>query len=174
MRIYPIYWIYLTACIAGMVIVRGAHFQLASAMDWLATYGLVWLTSIELPLARAWTLFREAVFYAGFAALLVNLRVGLAVLSIWAMAVVHSFEYAATVQQTFQSTILGPYNQNFLVDMLALLATHRMSKAEALVGLCVGLGLSVCVRFACRCGWASPVTRPTPYTCCTNMWSTTR
>ena len=141
MRIYPIYWIYLTACVVGMAIVGSSHLRLSSATDLVTMYGLVRITPVELPLAQAWTLFHEVVFYAIFAVLLLNLRLGLAVLGLWAIAIVLNFQYAEADWHSFRSAVLAADNLNFLVGMLAFLAIHRMSKAVAWVGLFLALGL---------------------------------
>ena len=140
-RIYPIYWIYLTACIVGMALVGSAHLRLSSPMDWLTPFSLVRFTPVELPLAQAWTLFHEIVFYAVFTVLLFSRRIGFAVLGLWVIAIALSFQYPTSDKAWFTSVALSAYNLNFIVGMLAFAIVGRLSKAVSWVAVILGLAL---------------------------------
>jgi peptidoglycan/LPS O-acetylase OafA/YrhL len=136
-RIFPIYWVYVSACIAGMAVVGSQHLELNSAADWLAVYSLVRVTDVALPLAQAWTLFHEVVFYTAFALFIWNRRIGLLVFGVWLAALLGWFYYPPNATQSFADTVLGAYNLNFFIGMLAQrLAQH----AKAWQGVALLLG----------------------------------
>lgn len=142
-RIFPIYWIYLTACIVGMVIVGSQHLVLATPADWIAVYSLVRVTDVALPLAQAWTLFHEAVFYAAFALFIYSRRLGLAVFAIWLVALLYYFYYPSNATQSFADTVFGAYNLNFFVGMLASHLAQRATQTQALALTLSGIVLFV-------------------------------
>ncbi len=143
-RMFPIYWIYLSAAVAGMVVVGSNYLRLETAGDWLTAYGLVRLTDVGLPLAQAWTLFHEVLFYAMFSLLILNRTLGLWALGLWFSAVALSLHYPASSQQDFAATLLSGYNLNFLLGMAACLLTRRHVLSHAWFAVIAGLGLLAC------------------------------
>ncbi|RQO62339.1 hypothetical protein DBR47_03580 [Paucibacter sp. KBW04] len=141
-RIFPIYWIYLSACILGMWLVKSDHLQLGGALDWFTSYSLIRLSNVELPLAQAWTLFHEIAFYAIFALLILNRRWGLAAFIAWMLVVAFNFHYPSNASQNLLSVLTGAYNLNFCIGMLSFLLVQRLaSKATASLALLLGLAL---------------------------------
>lgn len=140
-RIFPIYWLYLALCIAGMIAVKSVHFQLSTGADWASVLSLVRFSTVELPLAQAWTLFHEVLFYAMFALLIVNRRAGLIALAVWFGCIALIGTRHGGAGESFSQVVTSSANLNFLAGMLAYKATQRINKAEAATALFVGLGL---------------------------------
>ena len=91
-RIYPIYWICLTVYLLVSVLQTGlAEFQWDFAQLFSA-YGLWHVVPQDrpLPLRVSWTLFYEIQFYAVFATLIVNRRLGTMAMAAWAVWIVGS------------------------------------------------------------------------------------
>jgi len=140
-RIYPIYWIYLAACIAGMAVIGSSHLQLSSVLEWLTPFSLIRLSTVELPLGQAWTLFHEVLFYALFALLIVNRNVGLVAFGVWLLVITFQYGEATATVKTIASTALSASNFNFFTGMLAFIVMGRLSKRSGLFGLLAGLVL---------------------------------
>lgn len=140
-RIFPIYWVYLTACILGMAIVGSPYLVLRTPADWVSVYALVRVTDVGLPLAQAWTLFHEVVFYAAFALFIYSRRLGLAVFAVWLVALLYHLYYPSNATQSFADTILGAYNLNFFIGMLAQMLARRATSATALALLLSGIAV---------------------------------
>lgn len=146
-RIYPIYWLYLALCIAGMIAVKSAHFVLATGADWATAFSLVRFSTVELPLAQAWTLFHEIVFYAMFALMIAHRRAGIAALAMWfgAIALVNAHHQGAG--ESFGNVWISSANLNFLAGMLAYLVSKNQRRAglQAASWSCVGVGVVLLV-----------------------------
>lgn len=83
-RVYPIYWVLLTVFIAAAMLGLGNSQFERSFLNLLSSYLLVELTpSFSLPLQVAWTLVCEIRFYALFALLILNRRLGLIAFGLW-------------------------------------------------------------------------------------------
>lgn len=130
-RIFPIYWLYLALCIGGMVVVKSTHLRLDTGTDWLTAVTLVRFSTIELPLAQAWTLFHEILFYAMFALLVAHRRAGLVAMAAW-------FGLAAIVDQryggageSFAGVFTSAANLNFLAGMVAYLLSKLLRDVPA-------------------------------------------
>jgi exopolysaccharide production protein ExoZ len=80
-RIYPIYWIFVSTMIATLFAVNSI--SRLSIADFLTIYSLVRVSDVTLPLGVAWTLFHEMIFYVTFAFFLLNRRIGLLVFCLW-------------------------------------------------------------------------------------------
>lgn len=87
-RVYPIYWVFLSIYIAAA---STGLFQAEFSRDplnILSAYLLVQLVPTPtLPLQVAWTLFFEMFFYGAFLLLILQKRLGAAVLGLWIAAV---------------------------------------------------------------------------------------
>lgn len=140
-RIYPIYWLYLAACIVGMVAVKSSFFQLSSVADWVTTIGLFKFSTVALPLPQAWTLFHEMTFYVMFSLLLVNRTVGMIAIGVWMTCVAIRFTYPSSAGQDFQSVLLAAYNLNFLVGMIAYKVSKSIRERVALALFVIGIAL---------------------------------
>lgn len=140
-RIFPIYWLYLALCIAGMVAVKSSHFQLATGADWATALSLVRLSTVELPLAQAWTLFHEVLFYAMFSLLIVHRRLGLAILAAWFCTVAVIDTRYPGAGASFATVLLSSANLNFLAGMAAYKVMQKASRIQACAMLGMGLVL---------------------------------
>jgi exopolysaccharide production protein ExoZ len=108
-RIYPIYWLVTLAVLPF------------SPNEWADVAGSLTLLPFNGPvaaLAVGWTLFHEVLFYVFFAILILNLRAGLLVGSIW-FASIALWPSAVYVTQ--------PINLLFFVGMAAFLAFRSLS-----------------------------------------------
>lgn len=87
-RIYPFYWLCLTAYI-GAAAVGFGHPDFRWAMgDMVSSYALVaFVPDPSLPLHVAWTLLYEIAFYALFGVLVLNRRAGIVVFALWTLLI---------------------------------------------------------------------------------------
>ncbi|TCT07742.1 acyltransferase family protein [Aquabacter spiritensis] len=124
-RIYPVYWLFhtvlLLAILAGAS--ADAHF---SALDLLTSYSLVRVSPTNTAVATAWSLFNEVFFYAVFAVLIVNRRLGLALFGAWILAVIAAspFNPSAT---TFAGVALNLMNLNFALGIAVYFGLQRIA-----------------------------------------------
>lgn len=79
-RIYPVYWVYVTIAILALVKVAPRN---DSPFDYLTIYSLWRFTGVQLPLGVAWTLFHEIAFYVLFVVLVIDRRFGLFAFVMW-------------------------------------------------------------------------------------------
>lgn len=149
LRIYPIYWGYLLVCIAGMAAVGSSHLQLHSAGDWATPFTLIRWTTVELPLDQAWTLFHEILFYAVFAALIIDRRVGALLMGAWMMAALFGLMAGISEVQpvSFYTVLANPQNLNFAIGMAACYFVEKQSRRVAWLVLAAGfLVLAIAAR----------------------------
>jgi exopolysaccharide production protein ExoZ len=140
-RIYPIYWIYLSLTIAGMIFVSSKNFNLSSPSDWLTSYLLVRFSEIQTPLRQAWTLFHEIVFYGIFGILIISKRVGIFALAIWGVCTGVMYFYPEHERPTLLGNIFSAYNLNFFVGMSAFLLSKVLSNRSAWFSLVAGIAM---------------------------------
>jgi peptidoglycan/LPS O-acetylase OafA/YrhL len=122
-RVYPVYWIFLSLYIVAALF-RFGHADFSWDFWNLASaYALFKLTDqISLPLAVAWTLLYEVLFYVAFLAFFIHVRAGIALFAIWqACVLVFGLKYGG----------LGPnylqvWNCYFVVGMGAYLLFRRL------------------------------------------------
>lgn len=111
-RVYPVYWVYLTAYVTAAAIGIGHPDFSWEPLNLLASYSLVLLVPTpSLPLQPAWTLFYEVGFYIAFSSLILSRKAGLVVIAAWFVAVVIN-------GLIFHNTAFGPlhaWNLYFLV-----------------------------------------------------------
>jgi peptidoglycan/LPS O-acetylase OafA/YrhL len=128
-RIYPTYWIVTSAALILSFAHHGAP-QLSSP-QWLTTLSLVRFDGFHTPLDQAWTLFFEVLFYAVFAVLIVNKRVGLVLGGVWLAAILFNFTYYTHGDFGAVQTLLSACNLNFLLGVLVAVAYRRLPAAAA-------------------------------------------
>ncbi len=132
-RVMPLYWIALAAILA-----MAARHGIPPVPRLLASVAL--LPSDTPPLLGvAWTLQYQIVFYAVFAVLIYNLRVGLAVLALWVAWI--AAHWAGVAATSLPRSLVSTYNFEFLFGMAAayLIRTRKLPRPRILAAL--GLGV---------------------------------
>lgn len=135
-RLYPVYWIFLTVYIVATVAGLGHPELLNGPAGLLSAYSLIkFVPEPGLPLKVAWTLFYEVRFYALFAILLLSRRAGLAIMALWAAGILsRNLGLVALNWDVFSI-----WNAYFLVGMLACLSLPRLD--SGMWGGILGIGL---------------------------------
>ncbi len=114
-RIYPIFWIILTAFIFAKLAIGRPEASLDSGLSYFWSYALLPFAK-EPPLVAAWTLSHELLFYAVFGLAILNKRVGSLVFLLWMTACAVSFLLIGTgfteLQHPF-GFLLADYNLLF-------------------------------------------------------------
>ncbi len=86
-RIYPIYWVVLVPTVLKQLLVTGNHgLEQRNPLTILSSFLLIHVFSLNVNLSVSWTLFHEVLFYAFFATLLLNKRLGIVLCAIWLAA----------------------------------------------------------------------------------------
>ena len=133
-RIYPIYWFYLTAFLVLVGLGIGRMPQLPDSLpEWLTSYSLVRFETFQTPIAPAWTLFHEIIFYAVFALLILNRNVGLWAFVVWAMSCAALSFFVAFPKFSLGRTVFDIINLDFAIGMLAFLCMHRLRRTASSV-----------------------------------------
>lgn len=134
-RIYPIYWVFLTLFIGAAAVGIGHPDFEWKATNLLSSYALIKFTDpVTLPLKVAWTLFYEVTFYAMFITFLINLRLGIIVFALWALSIlvaVFGFDYR-------ELSPLNAWNLYFPIGMISYLAYTRLPFKAGLPVFIVG------------------------------------
>jgi exopolysaccharide production protein ExoZ len=143
-RVYPLYWIFLTAYIlAAGIGFGGADFS----WEWrnlLSAYTLVKLVPAPTPpLLVAWTLFYEIQFYAMFLLLILNRLLGLIAFTLWAVGIVIS---SLLLGQTDMG-LLNIWNIYFFFGIGAYLAYKKIDTRWGLPILIGGIGALIACLF---------------------------
>lgn len=132
-RVLPIYWVALAATLA--LAAFGSHA--------LPGLGKILWSALLLPswsdpvLGVAWTLQYEVVFYAMFALLIVNRRIGIGALALWFTCICAAT--LAAYQPPIPSQVLSAYNLEFFMGMGAALWLKR--DVAALPGWVLPIGI---------------------------------
>ena len=143
-RVYPVYWVYLLGLLALLALGIGSEAGLpASTAEWVSAFMLVRLSSADMPLFVAWTLFHEVAFYLAFAALILHRVLGAAVLAAWAVGCVLAFQYPGEHPPGAWVTYSSMANLNFLIGMGAWVLFHRGWGRGPMLGLGVLLVLGI-------------------------------
>lgn len=116
-RIYPIYWVILSFSIIGFLLL-GRRFGLVELARNVSLFDIY---ERDRLVTVAWTLFHESLFYAAFAALILNRWLGGIVFAGWLLAVLW-FQGAAGTPEVLTS----PINLCFAAGMLACVCAHRL------------------------------------------------
>ncbi|MDX3899810.1 MAG: acyltransferase [Sphingobium sp.] len=134
-RLMPIYWIALALTALGVA--AGGHGSVApGALAWSAS---LLPTRGEPLLGIAWTLQHELLFYLAFALLILNWRLGVAVMLLWLGWIAVAF--ALPLEGWGPPRLSSFYNLEFLFGMgaAALLASGRVRAPRLLAGAGIGL-----------------------------------
>ncbi len=125
-RIYPVYWaaLALTAPVFVLVPSFGRGFE-RQPMVILQSILLVHLTNTERVLAVSWTLFHEIMFYAAFAAIILNRRVGAVLTAVWMAASVYSLIFP--LAHNVVAEYLSPLHLLFGFGICVTLIVRRYS-----------------------------------------------
>jgi exopolysaccharide production protein ExoZ len=144
-RVYPIYWLFLTLFVGLAMRGIGTHGVELSPRALFSAYSLFQVMDAPpLPLKVAWTLMLEMKFYLVFAALILFPRAGVAMMALWALAIL----LRNTVEPFPDFAELGPdwgllsiWNIYFLFGMGACWLATRISNVFGPVALALGVGL---------------------------------
>jgi peptidoglycan/LPS O-acetylase OafA/YrhL len=130
-RIYPIYWIVF-------IVWGGWRFvSIKPDLGELALNALLFSAKSKLVIAVGWTLLYEIIFYAMFALLVINKRLGIAAMLIW-FAGVLLFHDRANHQ------MLHPFNLLFMFGLASSAIFFRLQKLPPAWGRILGaLGLAL-------------------------------
>lgn len=146
-RVYPIYWLYLTGVVVLMAIGIGSFPEQPSLSSFFSAYSLVRTSEAAPPLSVAWSLYHEVLFYAMFAILIVNRRIGIGLIAGWFIII--PLAYATGLvppyeqhQSTF-GVLFSLFNLNFALGMLACSLCSRIKVETAGVVALVGIALIV-------------------------------
>lgn len=126
-RILPMFW--LAVIPLGLLFLRlptmGENRELTWS-KWLQDVFLIPRSGL-LTLSPAWTLEHEVIFYAVFALLLLNVRIGIAALAIWqaACAVVVIFKLTPTDYLLPVNKLVGFHNFGFIFGILAAVCRRQ-------------------------------------------------
>lgn len=126
LRIYPLYWMVLPpiAVIYTFWFPSSLDFRIDFA-NFLSSALLIHFASGNTILVVAWTLFHEVLFYGVFAMLILNKRMGAAVLSLWLLV---AFAFIASAEpHDFHEYALSPVR--FFFSPLHLLFAMGMASA---------------------------------------------
>ncbi len=141
-RVYPVYWIYLCLYIAAAAAGLGKPDFSWAPGDMLQSFALFYVgpAAAPPPLNVAWTLFYEIRFYLIFVLLILDKRLGIAALAVWAAAILilpHQHGYLNYVQSY--------WNINFLLGMGAYLISQRAPPRYWYVSLGIGAAVLLAV-----------------------------
>lgn len=148
-RVYPLYWIFTALIFVGSAATGGANTMPHAFGDIASMVALVHFTPYDVPLGPAWTLFFETLFYALFATLILNRRLGIALFTAWFALLLVSFQRPAHGSWTFWTTLTSTSNLNFLGGIAAYFVAQRIAGARALAVL-VGGTVSLPLIFLCE------------------------
>ena len=143
-RVYPIYWVLLSAFIIAALSGLGRIDFSLDKLGMASSFLLVRLSSdLELPLKVAWTLFYEIIFYAMFALLILDRRIGTVAMLGWLYVIVTKLGSAnAWLMPT------SIWNLCFFSGMAAGLLDRSLRARTGLVLLPLGLiGLVLLLKF---------------------------
>jgi len=125
-RVYPIYWFYTAGIVVLLLLGFGTEAKNPEGLgDWLTSWSLVRFTDAGPPIPPAWTLFHEVAFYAMFSLLILNVRVGIAALVIWACVCAAFWQFPGAPERTPFNVYTAGYNLFFLFGMGAFWLYRR-------------------------------------------------
>lgn len=126
-RVLPTYWaVFVAALVMNLLLQRE---KATVSPPWLLEQWFM-LPPAQLFVGPAWTLQFELLFYTIFATVLLNRRAGLALLSLWFVAVhgvrlFHGDVGDALDDPSWLKMLVHPYNNNFLLGMALGLAMRH-------------------------------------------------
>lgn len=140
-RIYPIYWFYLTLFLLLVLLGFGTAEVSSRPIDLVSAYSLIRLSPEKPPLWVAWTLFHEVLFYAVMAILIVHRRAGLFVMVLWLCLIAVMHESRGPVQPSFASVVYDAINLEFFMGIAVALLYERINSKAAVA--CIAAGVLV-------------------------------
>ncbi len=146
-RVYPIYWLMLTAYILAAFVGIGHPDFRVTAADFLSSYLLMPLVAEpSLPLQVAWTLFFEIGFYALFVLAILHRSLGLVVALSWPGAIlVNGLVLGGTAFNP-----LNMWNIYFVIGAVVFLLFRRVDARLGWPLLAAGIALLVVIGAAGR------------------------
>ena len=145
-RVYPIYWLYTAGIVVLLLLGLGTDARNPQDWgDWLTTWTLVRFTDAGPPIPPAWTLFHEVAFYAMFSLLILNVRVGIAALVIWACACFAFWQFPMADERAPFDVYTAGYNLFFLFGMGAFWLHRRGGRGfyELAAGIVVTVAAAI-------------------------------
>ena len=150
-RVYPIYWLFLTAYIAASAMGLGSPEFSWAPSNLLASYLLVQLgVPPSPPLKVAWTLFYEVAFYFAFLTVILNRFWGGLLVGVWVLVILVN---AFVLGNVANGWYIHTWNLYFLVGAGTLLAFRRIDPRHGVAILVAGLAL---LAFAMASGFVDP------------------
>lgn len=137
-RIYPIYWILTLSTLAGVALVGGTKSFPGSFGDVASMVMLVRFNGFTTPVAQAWTLFHEVLFYVFFASLIINKRLGIIVMLAWLIIILLRFQFTAHGGWSFWNTFSSFQNISFFFGIAAFWLAMLLRKSTSLVVVVLG------------------------------------
>ena len=119
-RLFPIYWLYSIPM--TLLLLMGLGTDATYPTDfagWMTAITLIRFTPALPPLPTSWTLFHEVAFYAAFATLILNKRLGLIMMAIAALGCILHYQLPTTYTRTPYNVYTATYNLYFLFGMAA-------------------------------------------------------
>jgi peptidoglycan/LPS O-acetylase OafA/YrhL len=131
-RLYPVYWLYTALFVAMFAVVGGVGAKVPTGWaDIAGSISLVRFSAVDPPLPVAWSLFHEVLFYAMFLLLIVNVRLGIAAFTAWAVACIALFHGIGSAPPTALNAYTAMCNLWFFFGMGAYLLYKRMHSGLA-------------------------------------------
>jgi exopolysaccharide production protein ExoZ len=144
-RIYPVYWIFLTGFLLLAAAGLGTADVAASPIDLLSSYSLIRLSPEKPPLWVAWTLFHEVIFYAMFAVLIYSRRLGVALLAAWLFLILAMHSAQGPDRPTFLTVFYDGFNLEFFFGIAVALLVGKLTRKMSAALMVAGLALLVVV-----------------------------
>ena len=118
-RLFPTYWLYTAILTAMILLGLGSSVIPSTGEGWFSALTLVRIDGSAPPLAPAWSLFHEVVFYLVFSLLILNLRWGLLAFALFVGAGLFLQELTTEGHRTPLSVYGSVYNIFFAFGMVA-------------------------------------------------------
>lgn len=137
-RLYPVYWIFLTAYVVAAGVGLGYPDFSWEPSKLLSAYALIdFAPPYSLPLKVAWTLLYEVRFYLFFAVMIYSVRAGIALFTVWMIAVLVAYFMGVRDAWNF----LSPWNVYFVFGMGVYLLLQRLDGRAGIPILLVGMAM---------------------------------
>ena len=140
-RIYPMYWLFTLLVIAGAAFSGGVSALPSQPGDIASITSLVHFTGIQTPVAVAWTLFHEILFYGFFGMLIAHRKLGTAAMALWFGAIALQFHYTPFGQWSFFGSLFSAHNLSFLLGIAACFLVQKLSGPAVWLHLLGGFAL---------------------------------
>ena len=145
-RIYPVYWLVLTALLVGYAALPNLAPEAARDPYTVVTSYLLVPSESRTVLPVAWTLKHEVAFYLAFVAFLISARLGALLFGLWmAACALRLVEPATGFPASF---ILSPYNLLFALGVGVAHLHPRVPRQAAAALLVLGIAGFMAVGFS--------------------------